>query len=164
MRTAEPLTESEQLHRLSENLLSHLARGREWATPGVQVTLQRAVAGLDAGIETASPRLQVLLRRLADDLAGGVETFTPRVQEQLRRVGPKASARRGRKTIPVQVRRPASRIRWWIAGIVALAAGAAVWRSVKASKQEPAPSANPQEQEASRKDPNVDPDLTTGRM
>lgn len=89
MRTAEPMTEIERLHLLSENLLGQLARGREWATPGVQVALQKAVAGLDSGIETASPRLQALLRRLADELATGVETMTPRVQEQLKRVGPK---------------------------------------------------------------------------
>ena len=164
MRTAEPLTESDQVHRLSENLMSHLARGREWATPGVQAALQRAVAGLDTGIETASPRLQVLLRRLAEELAGGVETFTPRVQEQLRRVGPKASAR-GRKAAPVQSQQSPFRMWWVIVGLVALAAGAAVWRSAQASKNEPAPpSLSPQEQEGGRKDPNIDADLTAGRM
>jgi hypothetical protein len=47
---------------------------------------------------------------------------------------------------------------------VALAAGAAVWRSMQASNQEPAPSVSSQEQEAGRTDPNVDPDLTTGHM
>ena len=70
MRTAERMTETEQVHRLSENLISHLTKGREWATPGVQAALQRAVAGLDTGIESASPRLQVLLRRLALIAAG----------------------------------------------------------------------------------------------
>jgi hypothetical protein len=44
------MTETEQVHRLSENLMIHLAKGREWATPGVQAALQRAVAGLDTGI------------------------------------------------------------------------------------------------------------------
>ncbi|WP_208786580.1 hypothetical protein [[Micrococcus luteus] ATCC 49442] len=58
MRMATPKTETEQVHHLSENLMNHLAKGREWATPGVQAGLQRAVAGLEAGIETASPRLQ----------------------------------------------------------------------------------------------------------
>lgn len=156
MRTAEPMTETERIHRLSENLLTQLSRGREWATPGVQAALQRAVAGLDTGIETASPRLQALLRRLADELAGGVETLTPRVQEQLKRVSPKG-------TVPasVQTRRPAAKVWLWILGLAALAAGAAVWRSTQASKQKPTPSS---EQEAGGKDPNVDADLTAGRM
>lgn len=161
MHTAERLIESEQLHRLSENLIGHLARGREWATPGVTAALQKAVAGLDTGIETASPRLQVLLRRLSEELVGGMETFTPRVQEQLRRVGPKASAR-GRTPVPVQARRRTSRLWWWIVGVAALAAGAAVWRSMQAPKEEPTPPLSTQE--AGRTDPNVDPDLTTGRM
>jgi len=156
MRTAEPMTETERIHRLSENLLTQLSRGREWATPGVQAALQRAVAGLDTGIETASPRLQALLRRLADELAGGVETLTPRVQEQLKRVGPKLTA-----PAPVQARRPAPKVWLWILGLAALAAGGIVWRSTQASKQKPTP---PSEQEGGGKDPNVDADLTAGRM
>jgi hypothetical protein len=58
MRTVERMTETEQVHRLSQNLMIHWAKGREWATRGVQIALQKAVAGLDTGIETASPRLQ----------------------------------------------------------------------------------------------------------
>lgn len=161
MRTAEETTESMQVHRLSENLMSHLARGREWATPGVQAALQRAVAGLDAGIETASPRLQALLRRLADEVAGGVETFTPRFQQQLRRVGPGADGK-GRKRHPVSSRQRASGTWLWLAGIGALAAGAVVWRSRQSSKQQAAPDA--QEQEAGGTNPNVDPDLTRRPM
>ncbi|MDT0170975.1 hypothetical protein [Pseudarthrobacter sp. BRE9] len=160
MRTAEPMTETERIHRLSENLMSQLSRGREWATPGVQAALQRAVAGLDTGIETASPRLQALLRRLADELAGGVETLTPRVHEQLKRVGPKPPAR-GTKRVPVRSQRPAFRMGWWIAGLVALAAGAAAWRSMQASKEEPSPAASPQETSGTY--PNVDADLASGR-
>jgi len=156
MRTAEPMTENERIHRLSENLLSQLSKGREWATPGVQAAVQRAVASLDTGIETASPRLQALLRRLADELAGGVETLTPRVQEQLKRVGPKVSA-----PAPVRARRGAPKLWWWIVGLAALAAGAAVWRSTQASKQNPAPSSD---QETGARDPNADADLTAGRM
>lgn len=157
MRTAEPMTETERAHSLSANLMTQLAKGREWATPGVQAALQRAVAGLDSGIETASPRLQTLLRRLADELAGGVETLTPRVQEQLHRVGSKA-------TVPAHVppARSASRTWLWVVGIVALAAGAAVWRSTQASKAKPASSASGQE--AGSTDPNVDADLAAGRM
>jgi len=158
MRTAEPMTETERIHRLSENLLTQLSRGREWATPGVQAALQRAVAGLDTGIETASPRLQALLRRLADELAAEVETLTPRVQEQLKRVRPKATAQ-----APVQTRRPAPKVWLWILGLAALAAGAVVWRSTQASKQKPKPTPT-SEQEAGGKDPNVDADLTSGRM
>ncbi|WJH25362.1 hypothetical protein [Pseudarthrobacter defluvii] len=156
MRIAEPMTETERIHRLSENLLTQLSRGREWATPGVQAALQRAVAGLDTGIETASPRLQTLLRRLADELAGGVETLTPRVQEQLKRVGPKVTA-----PAPVQARRSGPKVWMWILGLAALAAGAVVWRSTQTSKQKPTPTS---EQEAGGKDPNVDADLTSGRM
>lgn len=156
MRTAEPMTETERIHRLSENLLSQLARGREWATPGVQAAVQRAVAGLDTGIETASPRLQSLLRRLADELASGVETLTPRVQEQLKRVGPRAAA-----PAPGRARRSAARLGWWILGLAALAAGAAVWRSTQASNQKPAPSSD---QETGPTAPNADADLAAGRM
>jgi hypothetical protein len=159
MRTAKAPTETEQVHRLSENLMAQLAKGREWATPGVQAALQRAVAGLDTGIETASPRLQALLRRLADELAGGVETITPRVHEQLMRVGPRAAA-----PAPIQTKRYPSRTWWLITGIAAAGAGAAVWRSMKASKPESSPWVNTEELKANRTDPNVDADLASGRM
>jgi hypothetical protein len=159
MRTAKAPTETEQVHRLSENLMSQLAKGREWATPGVQAALQRAVAGLDTGIETASPRLQALLRRLADEVVCGVETVTPRLQEQLKRVGPRAAA-----PAPIQARRSPSRMWWLITGIAAAGAGAAVWRSMQVSKPEPSPWVNTEELKANRTDPNVDPDVTSGRM
>jgi hypothetical protein len=161
MRTAERITETDQVHRLSENLINHLAKGREWATPGVQAALQRAVAGLDTGIETASPRLQAVLRRLADELAGGVETMTPRFQERLRRVGPKPAE--VVEPVPVAAGRLASRKWWWIGGLLAMAAaGAGVWRSLQTSEEEPAPSLTVQE--TGRADPDADPDLTAGRM
>jgi hypothetical protein len=135
MRTAERMTETEQVHRLSENLMTHLDKGREWATPGVQAALQRAVAGLDTGIETASPRLQEVLRRLADEVAGGMQTLTPRVQERLRRVGPEAEVM---DPAPVQAGRSSGRKWWWIGGLLAtVAAGVGVWRSLQASKEEP---------------------------
>ncbi|MEE9095230.1 hypothetical protein [Pseudarthrobacter phenanthrenivorans] len=158
MRTAKAPAESEQVRRLSENLISQLAKGREWATPGVQAALQRAVAGLDTGIETASPRLQALLRRLADELAGGVETLTPRVHEQLMRVGPRAAA-----PAPIQTRKSPSRIWWLITGIAAAGAGAAVWRTMHASKPS-SPWVDTEELKANRTDPNVDADLNPGRM
>lgn len=138
MRTAEHLTETEHAHRLSENLMSQLAKGREWATPGVQAAVQKAVAGLDTGIESASPRLQTLLRQLADELAGGVETLTPRVQERLRRMGPNAAAE---GAAPVSSTRRASRTLWWVGGmLLVVAAGVGVWRSRKASEEGQEPS------------------------
>lgn len=158
MRTVDPMIENEQVHRLSENLLAHLAKGREWATPGVQAAVQKAVVGLDTGIETASPRVQALLRRLAEELAGGVETLTPRVQEQLKRVGPKAVA-----PVPVRAGRPVPKTWWWICGLTALAgAGVAVWRSMQAHQEEPAPSLGTQKNSGA--DLNADADLTAGRM
>jgi hypothetical protein len=162
MRTAQQTTETEQVHRLSENLMNHLAKGREWATPGVQVALQRAVAGLDTGIETASPRLQAVLRRLADELAGGVETLAPRVQERLKRVGPKAAAE-VRGPVPLHAGRSAARKWWWIGGLaVMIAAGVGVSRSLQASKEEPVPSLTAQETGGA--DPDADQDLASGRM
>jgi hypothetical protein len=162
MRTAEPMPETEQVHRLSENLMTHLAKGREWATPGVQAALQRAVAGLDSGIETASPRLQAVVRRLADELAGGVETLAPRAQERLHRVGPKAAAE---VIDPVQVKagRSVSSKLWWIVGLIAMgAAGTGVWRSLQASGEEPMPSLTLQE--TGDTDPDADPDPAAGRI
>jgi hypothetical protein len=162
MRRAEQMTETEQVHRLSENLMPHLAKGREWATPGVQVALQRAVAGLDTGIETASPRLQAVLRRLADDLAGGVETLTPRVQERLKRVGPKAAAEAA-NPVPVEAGRSASKKWWWIGVLLAIvAAGVGIWRSSQMSSEEPLSSSSVQETGGAA--PDADADLAAGRM
>ena len=134
------------------------AKGREWATPGVQASLQRVVAGLDTGIESASPRLQALLRRLAAELAGGVGTLTPQVQERLRRVGPQAAAAEVTAPVPVEAARRGPRMLWWIAGLLALvAAGVAVWRSQKASGEGTV-------QEAGGEDPEADADLAAGRI
>ncbi|MFC9772085.1 MULTISPECIES: hypothetical protein [unclassified Pseudarthrobacter] len=161
MRTTERMTDTEQLHRLVENLTGHLARGREWATPGVQAALQRAVAGLDAGVETASPRLQTVLRRVADELAGGVETLTPRVQEQLKRVGQKAGDVAA--PAPIEVTHRGARRWWWAGGfLMAAAATAVVWRFLQASRQEPVPSLTVPETDSKAKDD--DPDLAAGRM
>ncbi|HEY1155281.1 MAG TPA: hypothetical protein VGE95_03190 [Arthrobacter sp.] len=141
--------------------MSQLARGREWATPGVQAALQRAVAGLDTGIETASPRLQALLRRLAEELAGGVEILTPRVQEQLKRVGTKASAQ-VTEPVPARAGRSNAKLWWWIGGFVMAAAGVTAWRSRQSSKEEPSPSLNAQN--TVRPDPDAEGDLAAGRM
>ncbi|MDQ0870217.1 hypothetical protein QFZ70_002690 [Arthrobacter sp. V1I9] len=160
MRKANPVTEPEQVLPLAENLMAHLAKGREWATPGVQTALQRAVAGLDTGIETASPRLQAVVRRLADELAGGVETLSPRVQERLKRVAPKAAADIV-DPAPVTAVRPASRMAWWIATLLAVA-GFGVWRSLRTNREEPvSPAPSP---DRGGEDFDADPDLAAGRI
>ena len=160
MSKAHPVTEPEQVLPLAENLMIHLAKGREWATPGVQAALQRAVAGLDTGIETASPRLQAVVRRLADELAGGVETLTPRVQERLQRVGPKATPNIV-DAVPVEGVRPASRKAWWIASLLVIA-GFGVWRSLRTAHEEPVSSGPAQDRGG--EDFNADPDLAAGRI
>ncbi|WP_104044786.1 hypothetical protein [Arthrobacter sp. ZGTC412] len=160
MRKANPVNEPEQVLPLAENLMAHLAKGREWATPGVQTALQRAVAGLDTGIETASPRLQAVVRRLADELAGGVETLTPRVQERLKRVGPHAAADIVDPG-PVKAARPASLVAWLIPAVLALA-GFGVWRSLRKAHEEPVSSAPGQD--SGGEDFNADPDLAAGRI
>ena len=139
MRTATPTVQADQIRHLSENLMSQLTKGREWATPEVEAALQKMVAGLDTGIESASPRIQAGLRRLADELAGGVEILTPRVHEGLQRVAPKrARARAGAKS-----RRTASGKAWMIAGAVAVAvtAGVAAWHFLRPADEEPRPTA-----------------------
>jgi len=151
MRTATSTAQADQVRHLSENLMSQLTKGREWATPGVEAALQRVVAGLDTGVESASPRIQAGLRRLADELAGGVETLAPRVQEGLKRVAPKAA--------PVATSRTPSGKAWLIAGAVAVAvtAGIAVWLSFRPADDEPAPSPNVQRTSAVNPDPDAAP-------
>lgn len=151
MRTATPKTQVDQIRHLSENLVSQLTEGREWATPGVEAALKRVVAGLDAGIESASPRIQAGLRRLADDLAGEVETLAPRVQEGLKRVAPQLVPARAR----AKSRRTASGKAWVIAGVAAIAvtAGVAAWLSFRRADNEPVPSGDAQ------RSSSADPDL-----
>ena len=150
MRTATRTAPADQVRHLSENLMSQLAEGREWATPEVEAALKRVVAGLDAGIESASPRIQAGLRRLADELAGEVETLAPRVQEGLKRVAPKVVAAPAR----AKSRRTASGKAWLIAGVaaIAVAAGVAAWLSFRRAANEPVPSVNAQ------RTSNADPD------
>lgn len=138
MRTATPRAQADQVRHLSENLMSQLSQGREWATPGVEAALKRMVAGFDAGVESASPRIQTGLRRLADELAGGVETLAPRVQEGLNRVGPKVVPAPAR----AKSRRTASGKAWAVAGTVAVAVtvGVAAWFSFRRADDEPVPS------------------------
>ena len=139
MRTAKPTAQADQVRHLSENLISQLTKGREWATPEVEAALQKVVAGLDAGIESASPRIQAGLRRLADELAGEVETLAPRVHEGLKRVAPNVAP-------AAKPRRTASGKAWWIAGAVAVAvtAGFAAWHFFRPADEEPVPAVNVQ--------------------
>lgn len=161
MRTLKPAVEAEQVRHLAEPFLHQVAKGKEWATPGVQVALQRAVAGLDAGIDSASPRLQALLRHLADELADGVETLTPRVQEQLKHLRT-GTSNQVVETAPVKTRSPFAML-WWSIGLAVLAGGGvAIWRSRQAAKAEPATSLTEREPPAT--DPDTDPDLAAGRM
>jgi hypothetical protein len=140
MRTATHAPQAEQVRHLSENLMSQLTKGREWATPGVEAALQKAVAGLDTGIESASPRIQAGLRRLADELAGGVEVLAPRVHEGLMRVAPKAAP----APAPATSKRTASGKAWLIAGAVAVAVtvGVAAWRFLHPADEQPVASVN----------------------
>jgi hypothetical protein len=140
MRTATPTVQADQVRHLSENLMSQLTKGREWATPGVEAALQKAVAGLDSGIESASPRIQAGVRRLADELAGGVETLAPRVHEGLMRVAPKVAPAPAR----AKSGRTASGKAWLIAGALAVAvtAGLAAWNFFRAADEESKPSVN----------------------
>jgi hypothetical protein len=161
MRTAKPMSQNEQVRHLSD-VMTHLAKGKEWATPGVQAALQRAVAGLDTGIESASPRLQAALRRLADELAVDVETLTPRVQERLKRVAAKAAADLPGPG-PAEASRPGSRKVWWIAGVAALAAsGAGAWRSLRTPTKEPMSAESVQDPD--RVNPDADPATAEARM
>lgn len=136
MRTANHTAQFDQVRHLPENFKVRLAKGKEWATPGVETALQRLVAGLDTGIESASPRVQAALRRIADELAGGVETLTPRVHEGLKRVTPKG-APVSQDSRPAEAPRSGPRT-WLIAASLAVAlAAVARWRSFRTHKNEP---------------------------
>lgn len=138
MRTVESAPRTDQARHLSDNLMMQLAKGKEWATPGVEAALQRAVSGLDTGIESASPRVQAALRRIADELAGGVETLTPRVHEGLKRVAPKGGsvfADAGPGDAPRALPKT-----WFLVAILAVAVSAVAWRSFRAAASKPAAS------------------------
>lgn len=141
MRTSKPTAQADQVRHLSENLVSQLTQGREWATPEVEAALKRVVAGLDAGIESASPMIQTGLRRLAEELAGGVETLAPRVQEGLKRVAPKVVPP-AKAPARVASWQTASGKAWMIAGVAAVAvtAGVAAWLYFHRPDDEPVPS------------------------
>ena len=125
MRVSEKTDRAAQARHLEESLIARLAKGREWATPGVESALRRALGQVDAGIDVASPRLQATLRAIADELAEGVEAVTPRVHERIARIIPEVEApltgkAHGRWTGK----------HWLIVGaaIAAVLAGLSVWR------------------------------------
>ena len=155
MRTATPTVQADQVRHLSENLMSQLTKGREWATPGVEAALQKAVAGLDTGIESASPRIQAGVRRLADELAGGVETLAPRVHEGLMRVAPKVAPAPAR----AKSGRTASGRAWLIAGALAVAvtAGLAAWNFFRPGDEKPTSSVNVRRTSGSNPDADAGP-------
>jgi hypothetical protein len=156
MRTQASRTRTEQARHL-ESLLAPLARGREWATPGVQQALQRAAAGLDTGIESASPRIQATVRRLAEELAGGVETVTPRIHHGLQRVAPKAASLAVAPE-PAESRRKACVVAAALA--VALSLAVAAWRAARASE---AIAPGVEAQGGPRRNPEDDPESAGAR-
>jgi len=130
MHTSEKTARIAQARQLQESLVTQLAKGREWATPGIEAALHRALTGLDSGIEAASPRIQASLRAIADELAGGVEAVVPRVHEGITRITPKAAAFSSSEA--AQAAKPGARslARWLAAGVAAAAAfcGVLLWR------------------------------------
>lgn len=136
MRTQAETNRAAQARQLQEALVLRVAKGREWATPGIEAALRRLLTRIDSGLETASPRLQASLRAIADELAGGVEAATPRLHERITRLIPEAAP-------PMQPVPPAkpSRRGWMItaAAAAAVTAGVALWQLLRPSPgQEPA--------------------------
>ncbi|MBT2551321.1 hypothetical protein [Arthrobacter sp. ISL-65] len=128
MHTSEEIDRAAQARHLQEVLITRLAKGREWATPGIEAALRRMLTRIDSGLEAASPRLQVSLRTIADELAGGVEAATPRLHERIARLIPEPDP-------PAQdlaSQKPSRRV-WLLAAVaaVAVAGGLAVWKAVR---------------------------------
>jgi hypothetical protein len=134
VRVSEKTDRTAQARHLEENLIARLAKGREWATPGVESALRRALGQVDAGIDVASPRLQATLRAIADELAGGVEAVTPRVHERIARIIPEAEAPATGKARGRWTGKP-----WLIVGtaIAAVLAGVTVWRVLHTAEPVP---------------------------
>lgn len=143
-----------QARHLQEALIARLAKGREWATPGVESALRRALERVDAGIDVASPRLQATLRAIAEELAGGVETVTPRLHERIARIIPEAE-------VPdAEVPRGRLTGKPWLlaaAAIAAIVAGISLWWYVLGAE----PAAERQEETAPDAQPGAEPSATT---
>jgi hypothetical protein len=132
MHTSENRARAAEARHLQENLRTHLARGREWATPGIETALHRALTGIDSGIEAASPRVQASLRRLADELAGGVEAVTLRLHDRIVPINSKATALAAdRAAQAAQAMRKSRKRR--MAGVAAAVAicAVALWRALR---------------------------------
>lgn len=146
MHVSEKTDRAVQARHLQEILVARLAKGREWATPGVESALRRALGRIDAGIDVASPHLQATLRAMADELAGGVETLTPRLHEHIARIIPEAEA-----PVPAKAIRGSVAMKPWLvvaAGVAALLAGISLWSVLRTGqtselKEETAPKAQP---------------------
>lgn len=152
MRSADQMDRAVHTHHLQEALRGRVVRGREWATPGVEAALRRALAGIDTGLEAASPRLQASLRIIADELAGKVEATTPRLHERIARLIPAAEPRP--QAIPIG-RKP--RTIWRLAAaIVVIAGGIVLWRAVRPV---PEPEVAPEGETAGDRPPQVQPDV-----
>lgn len=132
MHTSANTARGAEARHLQQNLRTHVARGREWATPGIETALHRALTGIDSGIEAASPRVQASLRRIADELAGGIEAVTPRLHDRITQIDPKANALAADRAAEAARAMRNSR-RWRMAGVAAALAlyGVALWRVLR---------------------------------
>ncbi|WP_087874764.1 hypothetical protein [Arthrobacter globiformis] len=135
MRTEVETSRAAQARQLQDALVLRLAKGREWATPGIEAALRRMLTGIDSGLEAASPRLQASLRMIADELAGGVEAATPRLHEGITRLIPEA-AFPARAVPPVKPVRKA----WLVAAVAAatITAGVGLWQAMRSPEKESA--------------------------
>lgn len=129
VHTSQKTIPTARSHHLQENLFTHL-KGREWATPGIEAALHRALTRIDSGREAASPRIQASLRKIADELAAGVGAVTPRLREQKTRIAPMTTSRSLNPGAKPARSEQASRKTWWITGLAAAAGlyGATLWR------------------------------------
>ena len=151
MHTSDQIDRAAQARHLQEAFLTRVAKGREWATPGVEAALRRALTGIDTGVEAASPRLQASLRTIADELAGRVETATPRLHERIGKLIPSAET-----PAPAVPPRKAGGMLWWfiLAALAAVAGGVAVWRM---AGRVPEPEIGPAPEAAAAGDTSVAP-------
>ncbi|WP_314192426.1 hypothetical protein [uncultured Arthrobacter sp.] len=128
MRTSDQIDRAAQARHLQEALLSRVAKGREWATPGVEAALRRALTGIDSGLEAASPRLQASLRTIANELAGRVETATPRLHERIAKLLPVGET--PAQAVPAK---KTTNVLWGLlpAAVAAVAGAMTMWRVMR---------------------------------
>jgi hypothetical protein len=128
VRTSDQIHREAQARHFQKALLRRLATGREWATPGIEEALRRALNRIDTGVEAASPRLQASLRAIADELAGGVKAATPRLHERIAKLTPEIKT--PEQEIPSD--KTTRKLWWFIAGgAVGIAGGLALWRAAR---------------------------------